>query len=118
MKAELKSLYSPDLDDLEHESPPDPENFRVLVQALIGDTNSDASESFNIAVCTPSWLEQRLARDGHVWGRHYLFVPRYDYGMIEDLIRTLCDSTEGSDWEQIATILSRFGAWEFEDYQG
>ena len=117
MKAELRALHSPDLADLEHGSPPDPADFGILVQAMIGPEDEEGEESFDILVCTPSWLANEVPTDGHLWGRHYLFVTRYDFAAIESAVRKLCDSAEGPDWSAVAAVLARYGAWEFENYQ-
>jgi hypothetical protein len=118
MKAELRVLHSPDLDDLQHGSPPDPSNFGILVQAMIGPEDEEGEESFDIVVCTPTWMANKVAAEGYAWGRHHLLIPRYDYPTIRDAVRALCHSVEGSDWRGVATALARYGAWEFEDYEG
>lgn len=117
MRAEIKALHSPDLDDLRTSQPDDPVNFGILVQAMIGPAGEDGEESFDIMVCTPSWLTAKLAEQGPVWGRHHLFLPRYDYAAIKSAIQALCDAAEGESWDQVATYLARYGQWEFEDYQ-
>jgi len=118
MKAELRALHSPDLADLKHGSPPDPGNFGILVQAMIGPEDEEGEESFDILVCTPSWLAGQVEREGPTWGRHHLLLPRYDYAAIESTVRSLVDSVHGLDWPEVAEILARYGAWEFEDYEG
>lgn len=117
MKAEIKVLHSPDLDDLRTGKPADADNFGILVQAMIGPAGEDGEESFDIMVCTPSWLTSKLAEEGWVWGRHHLFVPRYDYVAINSAIQALCDAAEGESWDHVAAFLARYGQWEFEDYQ-
>jgi hypothetical protein len=117
VKAELRFLHSPDLDDLEHGGPADPEHFGILVQAVLGPVGGEGEESFDIIVCTPSWIGAEAARDGYAWGRHYLVVPRYDYAMLERAVTELCATAEGPDWQSVAAILARYGAWEFEDYE-
>jgi hypothetical protein len=59
MKAELKHLHSPDVHDLRSFKPDDPTNFSIFVQAMIGLEGDDASESFDLTVCTPTWLADR-----------------------------------------------------------
>lgn len=117
MKAEIKALHSPDLDDLAKGRPGDPENFGILVQAFLGPEGEDGEESFDFMVCTPAWLSDELAAQGHIWGRHHLIVPGYDYEAIKASIQELCDSTEAKTWPEVAALLARFGQWEFEDYQ-
>ncbi len=117
VKAQLRELHSPDLADLDKNTPPDLTNFGLLMQALIGVEGEEGEESFDFIVCTPSWLAEEVARKGFILGRHYLFVASYDYAQIEKIIDDLCNQAEGEDWDAVAAFLSRYGAWEYEDYQ-
>ena len=117
IKLEVKWLHSPDLLDPEENIPENPEQFRILVQAMIGVEDEEGEDSFDFLVCTPSWLANALQKESYIWGRHYLFVPKYDYELILNTIKQLCDTIEASDWETAAQKLARYGHWEFEDYQ-
>ncbi|MBC6424126.1 MAG: hypothetical protein GDA43_24065 [Hormoscilla sp. SP5CHS1] len=57
-----------------------------------------------------------MSSTGYVLGRHYLLLPKYDYSLIWQVIQGLCDEAEAPDWKTIASRLSRYGRWEFEDY--
>ncbi len=46
-----------------------------------------------------------------------LLVTRLDYELVRRAISDLCLHTEGADWNEIATKLSRHPHWEFEDYR-
>ena len=117
MKAVLRYLHSPDLPDLENGTPPDPESFAILVQAMIGaDDEPESEESFDFVLCTPGWLAIRLGAGSHIWGRHHLLVPRYDFATLHGAVQAVCEGATGPDWETIAGILGRYGKWEFEDY--
>ena len=115
VRAELRWLHSPDLSDLERGTPADPECFCLLVQAMIGEHGTDGSESFSFLVCTPQWLARELEETGVVVGRPYLFMARYDYGLLLRTIAELCDEAEGPDWETVAARLGRYSLWERED---
>jgi len=115
---ELRRLHSPDLLDLEHSFPSDPENFCILVQAMIGPRGGEGEESFDFIVCTPKWLIKKIPANGYLLGRHYLIVLHYEYAVVFDAISKLCGRTHGSSWHDAAQRLARFGGWEFEDYQG
>ncbi len=117
-RAHLRYLLSADAPDgdLRSYRPDDPEEFRLLVQALIGPSDAAGEESFEFLVCTPAWLAQQASRDGFVWGRHYLVLPKYSYEAIESAIQKLVQRVEGPNWESVAETLARYGGWEFEDY--
>jgi Immunity protein 8 len=118
VRAVLRELHSPDLPDLEHGAPPDPERFCILVQAFVGPADEeDVRESFDFLLCTPAWLVDELGGKPYVWGRHYLFVARYDFPAVMQAVTKICEDAEGPDWDAVAGILSRYGKWEFEDYQ-
>jgi hypothetical protein len=116
MRAELRRLHSPDIDDLWTHLPDDPGYFGFLIQALIGPDDGTGEESFDFLVCSPRWLATKLEGDEYVWGRYYLFLKWYDPYLITQAIEKLCHSIDGPDWETIASRLSQSGRWEFEDY--
>ena len=113
---ELRRLHSPDLLDMQSASPENPEDFCLLVQAMIGPVDDVGEESFDFMVCTPKWLAHSLMEKKFIFGRHYLLVARYDYGVILETIKSLCQSIDGSTWKEVGERLSRYGKWEFEDY--
>ena len=117
IRAELRQLHSPDLLDLENSIPPDPEQFGILVQALVGPLGEAGEESFDFVVCTLSWLNIQIARDEYRFARGHLLVRYYSYKVIKSALEKLCGSVSGSDWTSVAQKLARYGQWEFEDYQ-
>jgi len=117
MKAELKKLHSPDV-NLNTFAPTPPDCFTFFLQAMIGPEGDPAEEAFNFQVCTPKWLiKNRDFEESVIFGTHMLLVFEYDFLAIEKSIRTLCNRSAGQNWQEIAQKLSRFGAWEFEDYR-
>lgn len=114
---ELHSLHSADLWDMEGSLPEDPENFCLSVEASIGPRGALGEELFEFLVCTPNWLYRDLVSQSTIFGRHFLFVQRYDYRLIAETIEHLCASTSGSTWSEVAERLGRYGKWEFEDYR-
>lgn len=118
MHARLHRLHSPDATDLEQYQPPDAEHSGLLVQAMIGPEGQPGEESFDFLVCTPSWLAAVFRDKRYVFGRHYLFLPQYDYAVLEQALRQVCEQAVGENWQAVAANLSRYGKWEFEDYKG
>ena len=117
MKAQIRKLVSPDLLDLEAESPSDPEDFCILIQMIAGPSDGPGEESFDFLVCTPSWIASVVDRERFLFGRNYLIVQYYDYRLISEQLNRLCQRISGKDWTEIAHKLNRFGHWEFEDYK-
>lgn len=116
MKAELKRVHSPDIYDLKQFVPDHPDRFGFLLQAMIGPKGTDGEESFDILVCTPKWLEDKYDLEDVIIGRHHFIVLNYDYKKIISTIEKYLMHCAGSDWNEVATKVSRLGRWEFEDY--
>jgi len=62
------------------------------------------------------WRPTRTCRKASSSYDH-LVVRRWDFELVRRAIADLCRRVEGSDWETVGTKLSRYGAWEFEDYE-
>lgn len=118
MRAELKSLHSPDI-DLDTFRPDDPSKFGFLLQAMIGPEGEDGAESFDIQVCTPQWLLDRHSQGecpNVIFGAQMMVVFSYDLSQVLGALKHYCQKCVGKDWQTLASKLSRLGAWEFEDY--
>lgn len=110
MRAELAHLVFEQPDDLAH--------FAADVTAYLGPAGGEGADLFEFRVCTPGWLaEHPNMPKGSAFLRHHLLVERWDAALVERAIRDLCLRTEGGDWQEVATKLSRYGYWEFEDYR-
>ena len=116
IRAELRYLHSPDVFDLPNYQPNQADYFCLLIQAMIGPKGESGEESFDFMVCTPQWLTDQISKTGYFLGKNYLLLLNYNYSLIWLVIKQLCDEIEGKDWETVANSLSRYGKWEFEDY--
>ncbi|MGH7867048.1 MAG: immunity 8 family protein [Candidatus Dormibacteraceae bacterium] len=114
MKAYLHLIHSPDADDLRTFEPTH-SAFSLLLQMRVGPDSGSGEESFDVLLCTPDWLREKIEP---VIGRHKLIVTTYDYGHIERFLTEQVDSCTGETWEEVATKVGRIGRWEFEDYKG
>src|SRR5262249_48647221 len=74
-------------------------------------------ESFDVTLCTPGWLAERVRHEGIVDGRHHLFIAKYDYDRLERYLRERVSASEGASWDEVASQVAWLGAWEFEDYR-
>src|SRR5882724_9305794 len=103
MNAELKSMFSPDV-DLRTYHPEPSDRFGFLLRAMIGPEGGPGEESFDFFVCTPKWLlEQRetgLIEDV-VFGTNKLIVFDYDIPLIRDAISRFCRRCVGASWQEI-----------------
>jgi hypothetical protein len=115
--AELKRLHSPDVMDLRQYVPDDRNNFGFLLQIMAAPKGEAGEESFDVVVCTPTWLIENLGEDGILIGRHHLVIDRYDYSKLQKYIASYCSKCTGATWSEAAIRLGRLGKWEFEDYK-
>jgi hypothetical protein len=116
MMAEVKRLHSPDVDDLANWVP-ESVDFAILVQIIVGPADSPGEESFDVTVCSAAWVTRQAAREKIIEGRHLLIVSEYDYALISEYISRYVSMCQGETWKEVTGKLSRFGHWEFEDYQ-
>lgn len=117
MKAEVKRLHSPDIQDLTNHNPLSEDNFCFLVQVLVGPAGSEGEESFDLLVCTAKGLAEKLEVEPSIFGHAYLFVKSYDFDELQQAVKRRFEIS-GSNWNEITSKLSRLGKWEFEDYRG
>lgn len=117
MKAELKRLHSPDANDLSKFAPSDPRHFGLFVQVMAGPAGQTGEESFDLIVCTPAWLCEKLESSGPIIGLHHVIVAEFHYRELELFIRSYCERCVGLTWQEVALQVGRLGRWEFEDYQ-
>ena len=118
MTAQIKRLHSPDVYDLVTYVPSPGDKFGFLLQMIVGPDGEDSEESFDLTVCTPSWLAEKLGPSELLIGRHYLLIHRYEYPRLKRFLMDYCAKCEGQSWTEVAEKLGRIGKWEFEDYRG
>jgi hypothetical protein len=118
VQAELRGFYSVDVEeDLESFRPDDPQNFAFPVTAFVGPKDGPGEEMFDFVVCTGQWLVEHPSEKGFWFLRNHVLLTRWDYSVLDRALRDLCARTHGDSWDDIALKLSRWGRWEFEDYQ-
>jgi hypothetical protein len=98
MHAELKSFWSPDVEDLEAYCPPDPTNLGSFWNFLL----PRGFEGSGLTVCTPTWLLATHGQDDILVGRHHLVVFEYDFPRLIEFLRNLCSKATGDSWEETA----------------
>jgi hypothetical protein len=96
--------------------PDDPADVSEWVRVMAGPSDGPGEESFDVHVCTPTWLQREVARTGFIVGRHLLIVDVWDAAVVVNTLTGLFSGTFGGHWGDIAPKLCRIGFWEFEDY--
>jgi hypothetical protein len=115
--SEVRGISSLDLDPLDTAQPDDPEHFGILIEVHVGPKGDIGAEYFGVNVCTPSWLASRVTNGEYLFPRHYLIVKRFDYETIRYALLKQFSGVMAASWKDVAERLSRWGAWEFEDYR-
>lgn len=115
MRAEIRSIYSTDVDDLDGYRPSDAA-FCVPVRFLIGPAGAIGEESFDVLVCSPRWLGQQLELAPVYAPRHHLIVKYFDFAAVRRYVEGRVAQCSGTTWTEVAEQLARLGYWEFEDY--
>ena len=94
IRAELKSLFSPDADPLKSFMPSGP--FGILVMAMIGPAGQEGHESFGLMLGL-SLIQVVFMPTEIAMGRHYLFVRDYSYARLENFVRDYCSGCGEED---------------------
>src|SRR5208282_4155055 len=103
VKPVLRRVHSPDVQSLEAFAPEKQNYFGILIQAMFGPEDGRGEESFDILVCSPEWIKEKVDKEKIVVGRHYLLVDRFNLHDICNYISTYADSCVGSNWREAAT---------------
>jgi len=113
-------MHCADVPDLRSFAPADAGCFSLCVQLFVAPVDQDASESVEIEILTPAYIQRLLENEPDearlALGRGRVFVLRYDYPTIERHLRGLVSACEGDTWNDVARQLEKIGRWEFEDY--
>jgi len=115
VRAQLKSLHSPDVADLAGWAP-GKAVFSLSLQAMIGPSHEESAESFDILVCSPAWLAREMSGISILSGTHKLIMNRYDYRVLRGYLERRVAAVEAPTWPELARQLGSLGRWEFDGY--
>jgi Immunity protein 8 len=104
-------------EDLNTYTPQTPHNFCVWLTLAIGLEDEESSDLFQVGICTNSWLAHQLSIKSAYVLRHMILVESFDFELIKKTVSEIIENAERPTWEQSVPILSRYFAWEYEDYQ-
>lgn len=116
MRAEIRTLFSDIVDDLERFVPDEPDLFRVPIRLVAGPQGDVGEESFDFEVCSPRALALEIGDDGVLLLRHRVLMTSFDFARVRRFVERYVNGCEGTNWGEIALKLARLGQWEFEDY--
>ena len=117
MKAKVKEIISLELEEsFEAYFPTDPHNFGTWVRMMIGPENENGADSFDILICTLTWLDNEYPERKMFWGKNMLIVHEFNSREIISYINKYIDNFYASDWQSLALKLCSVGIWEFENY--
>jgi Immunity protein 8 len=116
LSAKLKRLHSPDVYDLDSFAPTDQEKFVIFIQAMFGPSEGEGEESFDIIVCNPEWLKQKVAQEKVYNARNHLIVNSFNVNELKEYLNNYAQSCLGRNWLEVAAKLAEIGRWEFADY--
>lgn len=117
MRARVKSLHSPDVHDLANWIPDDEAVFGFVLQAMVGPSDEEGAESFDILVCSPGWLARDMSDTGIRSGEHLLLMNRYDHRLLLRYLERRVQTCEAPTWQELVQQLGRLGRWEFDGYR-
>lgn len=135
IQASLKSVAFLDPDaSSDLWSPSNPLDFGLEGMAFIGPKDSDTSDVFDIAVCTPLWLHNQMMQappppdhrrhplgwywfeNGHILlGRGVFLVSRWNRQEVFSAINQIVEPVSGSSWDDVGRKLDKFLMWEHAD---
>ncbi|SKB10102.1 Imm8 family immunity protein [Aeromicrobium choanae] len=99
--------------------PADPAGFALNARVIVGPSDAEGEESFDVHVCTPEWLATACDRAGGMYSaRHHLVVnfDDFDQRKIRDWLVARIQAVEAETWSELCERIGRLGYWEFEDY--
>lgn len=70
----------------------------MLVQLLISEGGAAGEESFDMVVCTPSWLGEQVRADGPTPGHGYLVVAEWDFPSTRAYLQKLVGDLGAPTW--------------------
>ena len=117
MQAVPRNLYCTEIEDLEGYLPDEPDNFRFLLRAMVGPSDGEGEESFDVYVCTPKWLIENNNVSDVLLGLHKIIAFQYDYRRLRGFIEKYLMRCSGESWGEVARKASLLGHWEFEGYR-
>jgi len=119
MALTVRSLHSPDVEDLARWVPDDPQDVLFLIQVEIGQEAQGAADLFQVVVATPRGLERyRRARPNPiVFDRGLVVMSAYSRDCLRGWLARTLARCDGGCWAESVQLLRRFFLWEYDDHK-
>jgi hypothetical protein len=119
MSLMVRSLHSPDVEDLARWVPDDPQDVLLLVELEIGQGRESGADLFQIVVATPRGLDRyRKAKPNPiVFDRGLLVMSAYSRERFRDWLARTVARCDAGNWAESVHLLRRFFSWEYDDYR-
>ena len=101
MRAELKRIYSSDV-DMKAFEPDEPGDFGVSFHAEFGPPGHVGGDTFTFLACSPRWMQRGFENGtfpASSFARGMIILFEYDYDEIERLLERLAARCSGATWE-------------------
>jgi len=120
MSLTVRSLHSPDVDDLARWVPDDPQDVLLLVELEIGQGPGSGADLFQIVVATPRGLDRyrRVRPNPIVFDRGLLVMSAYSCGRFREWLARTVARCDAGNWAESVQLLRRFFSWQYDDYRG
>lgn len=115
MRALVRAICSTDIDVESYQSET-PEDDGQWIRLLVGPDNGPGEESFDVLVCTSTWLARRIGEYGSQLVRHALVMDQFDLQDAIEILRGEVALVSGENWRDLTMGLVQIGRWEFQDY--
>jgi hypothetical protein len=100
-RAEIKHLYSPEINNLEKFYPANEEEFSFSLQMTVGEKENENEMNFHILVCSPQWLIKYHQPTEIVFGIHHIFMFEYNYEALVMKLKKYIGSLEEENWNNL-----------------
>ncbi len=118
MSLTVRSLHSPDVENLAKWVPDDPQDVLLLVEVEIGQGPAEGADLFQVVVATPRGLDRyRRTRPNPIVFDHGLLVmSAYSCERFRDWLTRTIARCDAGEWAGSVQLLRRFFLWEYDDY--
>ena len=117
MRAEIKSWYVEESEDLSTYEIDAPACFGYSLTFAVGPVNENGEDYFEVFVASASYLAQRDSTQSPAFLRHIILAPDYNIPAAVALVEKYLSSLKENTWVELATKINRVIHWEFEDYK-